>query len=294
MNIIGHKRIINLLDRSVEKRIFSQAYIFSGPESVGKLLVAKNFAKKLIGGDTESGVNPDLIVISPEIKEKKGVAKESVITIKEVRKLKKELSLSAYYGKNKVLIVNDAHKLNISAQNAFLKTIEEPFESSVIILITHKEEKLLPTIKSRCQKIKFGLVSLEEMTRGIEKMGEKIENNLIIFSMGKPGEVIEMSESPEKLESRKEDFLELKKLFSSSVKERIDLAEKYSRNEPEATARIEFWIWMLRIQAYKKIKEKKEVKRIFEAIESLTEGVEIIKDTNANSRLVLENLIINL
>ncbi|PIP27427.1 MAG: DNA polymerase III subunit delta', partial [Candidatus Moranbacteria bacterium CG23_combo_of_CG06-09_8_20_14_all_39_10] len=163
MEIIGHQKIINLLDRAIAKDAVSHAYLFSGPESVGKFTVALDFAERLIGNI--DSISSDLISIKPEIEENKGVIKKLDIKIEAIRNLLHKLSLTSVGGRYKVVIIDDADRLNRTAQNALLKTLEEPNAKVVLILVCQDERKLLPTIISRCQKMRFGLVKEAEIEK---------------------------------------------------------------------------------------------------------------------------------
>lgn len=132
---IGNTKAVKLLEKSMRNSRISHAYLFSGPENVGKLALAKIFSRGLILGkpldlEINGKKNPfDMVILSPEIEEKKGITKEKDIKIENIRNLQKELSLFPYEGKYKILIVDNAHKLTVSSQNALLKILEEPNET---------------------------------------------------------------------------------------------------------------------------------------------------------------------
>lgn len=295
---IGHQKIINLLDRSVKKGKIAQAYLFSGPESVGKFTLAKMFAKRLIEnkeswsdlGNREGII--DLMIAEPEREEKRGVVREKDIPIEQMREAQKFLLTFPGRGKYKILIINDAHRMTGSAQNSLLKILEEPNSTSIIILVTHQPEKIFPTLKSRCRKINFSLVDEEAMKEGLKQMKIKAGSEIFNFSLGRPGLVIKLAENKEILDSWREFAEILKKISSLGVNERLALAEKLSKNIPETVKKLEIWIWLLRnkTQSDKGVFSSENFRKIALIEKSVLE----ITETNANSRLVLENLLINL
>ena len=138
----------------------SGGYIFSGPEGIGKKMVAKIIAQKLNCtadlnkpcGSCSSCLriqklqHPDVHIIEND---------ESQIKIEDIRDIKREASFRPYEGVMKVFIIDNAHKLNSEAANALLKILEEPPKDSVIILITHKVQTIFKTVLSRCKQIRF-------------------------------------------------------------------------------------------------------------------------------------------
>lgn len=167
--ILGHKRQIDILQRAYTRNKLAHSYIFSGPSGVGKKLTAKAFAKALNCEDTiegditessrfqscgecpscqsiEEGTHLNYILVEPE---------KGIIKIEQVRDVLKSLSYKVDKG-TRVVLIDDAHTLNTSAQNALLKTLEEPPQNTVLILVTSRTQDFLTTILSRCQRISFG------------------------------------------------------------------------------------------------------------------------------------------
>lgn len=291
--MIGNEKSVNFLGKCIEKEKISQAYLFSGPEGVGKFALAKKFAQSLITKENFSEnielekIPLDLIIIEPEIEK----GKEKDIKIEQIRDVQKDLALFPYEGRCKVLIINNAHKMNDSSQNALLKILEEPNATSIIILITSEEGKILPTIKSRCQKINFSLVDPEIIEKGLKENDfSSNEKDLISFSMGRPGFAINMVLNPEEYKEKKEYFEKLSQIFRGGTNLKMEAADEISEDTTKAIKVLEFWIWILRIKNSDSFKNKVKKVKIIEQIE---EALEMIKNTNANVKLVLENLLIN-
>jgi len=149
--IIGHKKQLEFLKKKVELNQLSHAYLFSGPKEIGKRTLALEFAE-LLGSKF-----PDLLVVesvnsTSSIKNKKD---NFEIDTDQIRDVQKFLSYKSYHGGYKVVVVDNAERMNISAQDCFLKELEEPKGKTLIILVSSKPDVLLPTIFSRCQTIKF-------------------------------------------------------------------------------------------------------------------------------------------
>jgi len=127
----------------------------------------------------ETGAHPDFLIVSPE---------ERQIRIEEIRMIDEALSFKPFEGRKKIVVVDDADTMNISAANAFLKTLEEPPEDSIIILISSKPDRLPDTIRSRCSRINFGLLSPESCRHVLEgKIPAESMELVTRLSMGRPG-----------------------------------------------------------------------------------------------------------
>lgn len=158
----GHSRVIERLTRAVACGQLPHAYLFAGPAGIGKFAVARALATTLLceepDGDAcgactgclgaASETHPDLsITRMPE--------GTNEIKIDQVRDLQRRLRLRPVRARYKVAILDEAHHLNLPAQNAMLKTLEEPPGSVLLILVASNAAGLLPTVLSRCQRINF-------------------------------------------------------------------------------------------------------------------------------------------
>jgi DNA polymerase-3 subunit delta' len=144
--ICGNEKLKVYLSKLVEKNTVPQSLLFSGPEGIGKSRFAAAFAKMII--DTQKNVHPDIHHFQPE-------GKIGMHSIQTMREFTESVYLAPYQAKKKVFIIHDAHRMLTYSANALLKTFEEPALDSVIILLTHVPEQLLPTVLSRCQTIRF-------------------------------------------------------------------------------------------------------------------------------------------
>jgi DNA polymerase-3 subunit delta' len=161
-DVIGHDRVIERLQRATASGRLPHTYLFSGPEGVGKYTTACALAARLLcdaPGDDACGscagcqaavreTHPDFVVV----RRMEGAAE---VKIDQVRELQRRIRLRPVHVQRKVVILDDADRLNLSAQNALLKTFEEPPGSVLLMLVASNAAALLPTVLSRCQRINF-------------------------------------------------------------------------------------------------------------------------------------------
>ena len=219
-NIFGQDLAIKILKSVISKQHISPAYLFSGPEGVGrkktakifiKAILDKQFDKNLTKRKIENNNHPDLLWIEPAyIVQGKIIpqwkAKSEIISIKSPPKIRLNQikEIIEFLGKKplesdrSIVIIEDIETMNESASNALLKTLEEP-NKGLFILITKRQEKLLSTIRSRCQIVPFVRLSDNQVNKIIQKLNvfqevhdissEKIKE-LIAFSDGSPGKYL--------------------------------------------------------------------------------------------------------
>ena len=185
-NIIGQEFAKKYITNSIKNDKVNHAYMFEGIDGIGKNLFAKEFGKLLINVDNVDN-SPDYINIEPT---------GSSIKIAQIRELQSDIIIKPH-SKYKIYVINHAEKMTVESQNALLKTLEEPPEYAIIILITNNKESLLPTIKSRCEIIKFLPISIMDLKRYLMDRGveEKRSALLANFSRGSIEKALELSES---------------------------------------------------------------------------------------------------
>lgn len=193
-NIIGHKREKNMLEHIIKSNNVSNAYIFSGPEGTGKSIIAKEFASRLLGVSVDN--SPDFELIQPE-------KSENSIKIDKIRAINSSINLNPV-SDYRIYLINDAEKMTLQAQNALLKTLEEPSSYGIIILVTKNEQVLLETIRSRCLDIKFSPLSISEVHEYLisRKIEEEISKVSSILSRGSIKRALETSQNEEIVEIR--------------------------------------------------------------------------------------------
>lgn len=184
-NIIGHENIKRQIVNSYKQGRFTHAHIFTGPSGIGKSILAKETAKLILNKDFDK-TYADFFAYR--------VKKDKLsIGIKEIMEIIDEINKKPYEGEKKVILIHDADKMTEEAQNAFLKTIEEPPIGVYIILLCENTQKMLNTIMSRCTIHMLGKLSRDEIILFIKRkypdVSEEKITKLAAFSDGIPGEV---------------------------------------------------------------------------------------------------------
>lgn len=163
--IVGNERIKEQLESIVAKRAIGHAFLFAGPEGVGKSLFATALAAMIMDEydpgknhihKISSGIHPDIHIYHPE-------GKLGLHSIQTMRQMSEEVYLPPFEASWKVFIIHDADRMLSHSANALLKTFEEPPPRTLIILISHSAASLLPTILSRCSTFHFKLLSNEQI-----------------------------------------------------------------------------------------------------------------------------------
>jgi len=160
--IRGQDRAVALLRDQLAADRLHHAYIFHGPAGVGKFTTAVAFANILLGSDRDDASHPDLHVVTKELA---AFSDDATVRNRKLRNIPVGVVRTALIepvhraasvpGGRKMFIVDEAELLDRTGQNAMLKTLEEPPKGTVIILVTTSEDRLLPTVRSRCQRIAF-------------------------------------------------------------------------------------------------------------------------------------------
>jgi DNA polymerase III subunit delta' len=286
---IGHQKIIRFLERAKERSALSHAYIFSGPVSLGKFTLAQKLARDFTRCQKEA--NPDLYIARPEIEEIKNKIRKKDISVEQIRQLGQFLSRTSSGGHMKIAIIDEADRMTIGAQNAILKTLEEPPAKVMLFLIAENEKKLLRTIRSRCQTKRFNPVSAVMISKMVpDELKEKDE--IIFWSLGRPGLARKMMDDSRELAIRRQSAEIFSKLESMNLSEKFDLAEKMSKNTQEMLETLGFWSILARETMMASIFEK--ASSMSDISEKIGESVGILKTTNSNPRLVLENLFLEI
>lgn len=208
--IVGNDKIKAFFEKAIEENHILHSYLFVGIEGIGKALFARELSRKILCFQQEetencasciafqSGNHPDFYEIKPENK---------TIKIEQIRNIQQEISQKPVTSNRKVYVIIDSDAMTKEAQNCLLKTLEEPPEYATIILITSNEAKLLNTIKSRCMKVSFEPISIEQIKQyAMEKLHIDIPEQLIEASQGSIGRAIE-------LEKQKETYAQIDELL---------------------------------------------------------------------------------
>ncbi|MEK6715655.1 MAG: DNA polymerase III subunit delta' [Candidatus Omnitrophota bacterium] len=248
--IKGHSIQIKNLIADVNLGKLSSGYLFGGPSGIGKKLVALNFAKFIscenISGERQdscggcptckkidNGQHPDIFLVTADsakeidtmVSSKKEAS--SAIKIEQIKEIGKRSSFRPYEAKYKIFIIDEAEKMTQEASDALLKTLEEPPKDTIFILVSASERMLAATIVSRCRRIKFNALSLEEMKEMLiadYRLDETKAHFLSCFSQGRLANVLKIKDKDILTEKNSliDDFLR-KKIF---FKDRFDAQYK--------------------------------------------------------------------
>jgi len=260
-SLIGHENVKEFLTDSYNKNKISHAYIFCGPENVGKTKAAECFAALLLnqlphspsisqsemgqppysppvsqgeiggvrGGDDFQFLknNPDFFLIERGINEKTKKPSQDV-TIGQIRALGGRIESSSFLGGKKVVVVKEADLMNREAANSFLKNLEEPRGDTVIILLVNKIEALPATVMSRCQIIYFHPVSPQKIKEHLLALGADSSKADFIIKMAdsRPGLALRLFSDKNLFNFYKEETENFLEMLNLSLAERLAVARK--------------------------------------------------------------------
>ncbi len=325
-DIIGHQNIIRHFQSAIAQGKVGHAYILNGPDRAGKRLLADAFAQTLqcespeakkTGSpchacrsckQAESGNNPDIINVLHE--------KPNTISVEDIRtQVVNTVDIKPYAYAYKVYIIDEAEKMNVQAQNALLKTIEEPPHYAVILLLTNNADLFLQTILSRCVRLDLTAVA-DEVVRAFLMKQVRIpdyEADLCVaFAQGNVGKAITLATS--------EDFHDIRESVIDLMKRirEMDLAELVAavrRISDEKLVIQDYFdimmIWFRDVLLYKATKEidaltfkdeileiKKQADRsTYQGLEAVIEAIGKAKarlQANVNFELTLEMLLLTI
>ncbi|MBO8138226.1 MAG: DNA polymerase III subunit delta' [Desulfotomaculum sp.] len=250
-DIIGHKQNIHILMKAVSENKVGHAYLFTGPDGVGKNTTALAFARALlcedpINGDScnncrhcrqvNKGNHPDLHEVIPT-----GAA----IKLEQIHQLQKNIHYRSYQGGRQVYLIKKCDVLTAEAANSLLKTLEEPPGNAVFILISSRPYSLLPTILSRCQQFWFKPMSIQQIVQGLKRYSdvddEKAEM-IAAMAGGSLGRALALTGEDIK-NSRKKVLEILEKIYSGSI---IDLLQQSAELADNREMAVE-WIDLIQL-----------------------------------------------
>jgi DNA polymerase-3 subunit delta' len=288
----------------------SHAYLFHGPARIGKKFCAIEFIKFLncldekdrpcgkcrACADIEKGIFPDFTLVEPEGKE---------IKIAQLRKLEYYFSLSPSNSLFKAAVIDSAHSMTTDAQNSFLKTLEEPKGRALFILITEYPDRVLPTILSRVQKIKFSAIDKSEISEYLKTQSTPSAQiqKITDFSLGRPGLAISFLKDSKKLSEIDQKINDFNKLSKADLSARFKYVQELSKSEPEEIKNVlSIWSRYVRNRMISSLENQSQslgqknyssaqLQKIIERISNLQFS---FATTNINTRLALETLMLEL
>jgi DNA polymerase-3 subunit delta' len=317
-DILGHDRIIEVLRRSLQSGKIAHSYLFEGVPGSGR----KKTALTLIQGlfctvlpddacgecpscrKIDGGNHPDIHLIAP-------LPDKRDISIEQLREMQHILSLRPYEAPRKACIIDPAERMSVSAANSLLKTLEEPPGNALIILLTENAGMLLPTVRSRCQLVRFAPLSSEHVQSLLERDGMAPEAAALVAPMsgGSLQRALELDN--EALVARREAVLSrVERLDIHKIATVFDAAEELSGNREATIELLDMLLSFYRDAVHLGTGSRDIVNRsIRPAIESIAarrsfprnlEVLERIYETrravqrNANPKLALDHLFLSM
>jgi DNA polymerase-3 subunit delta' len=249
-DLVGHGWAADLLGRHVAGGRVRHAYLITGPDGVGKRTLALRFCQALhcaappAPGDRCGNCRPCAQIESLRHADVHEVARgegESLLGIDAVRELRRQLSLTSFEGGWRIALLTNFHDATTEAQNALLKTLEEPSPKVVLIITARLAELLLPTIVSRCEVLALRPVPVDQISQALESRGEAPERARLLAALcaGRPGVAIQLTSDPESLEVRSDQLDSLRDLLAASRATQFAFAEELAgrRRDVELEAR---------------------------------------------------------
>ncbi|MBT7409841.1 MAG: DNA polymerase III subunit delta' [Methylococcales bacterium] len=303
------------LTQSVKSDRLAHAILLSGQSGLGKIHFVGSLSKFLLCDEPhenlacghcqscllyEAGTHPDFKEVTPEDEKKN-------IKIDDVRKLCQQLSLTPQISSRKIAIIFPAENMNLASANSLLKTLEEPTPNTHLFLLAHRAEKLLPTIRSRCQQMKMSLPTQQQAISWLAQQADvKKPEQLLLLSQQSPLTALEFSRQ-NFISKRLEVLAELQQVQRKQINPCV-LAEKWQKI-PSMT--LLNWLYsfvadMIKIKStqnnhdlfnadvsenLKAISEQLDLKQLYCHYDNVIEAIKL-NDTQINSQMMIENMIV--
>lgn len=321
-DVVGHKDIIKYMKNAVEQNKLSHAYILNGQRGSGKKLLARLFAMTLQceSGESEpcgacrscvqttNGNQPDIITVKHE--------KPTSISVDDIREqLNGDILIKPYSSRHKIYIIPEADLMTVQAQNALLKTLEEPPEYAVIFLLTENADSLLATIRSRCVMLKLRNIKDKLVKKYLMEQLQIPDYQAELcaaFAQGNIGRAAMLAKS-EHFNGIKEEAIQLLKYIDEmELHEIVSAIKQINKYKLEVTDYLDiFTIWYRDVLLYKATKDvdglvfsdqlkyiqEKAKKSSYEGIEMILTSIDKAKQrikANVNFDLLMELLLLTI
>ncbi|MCH2305375.1 MAG: AAA family ATPase [SAR202 cluster bacterium] len=323
-NTVTHDSIVENIGNSFQIGNTGHSYLISGETSVGKTTLAFDMARmfncesndKPCSSCTQCvridrNVHSDVRYLVPN-------SSTDFIGIKHVKELKSEVYLKPYEGKNRIVIIDQIHRLTKEASNSLLKILEEPPENVIFILLTNKFKSVLPTIVSRCRIFQLKTTSRDVISLHVTNnfsINDEMVKEISAISEGRLGWAIKASNDFQIVENLKKEIIEINDIFNSGIDEKFkyidNLASEFSSDRNSLPMKLQLWIDFLRDLIFYKSGFKERLKfsimqKDYQIIGSQISYSEIVKlivnldsitqyfDNNINPKLLLERFVLDL
>ncbi len=324
-NYYGNDAAVSLLRAHIAQGSLRQAYLFCGPEGIGRRTLALRLAQAVNclnppqAGDL-CGVcrscrliaemrHPDLDIVAAD-------QRGGVLRVDQIRELQHRLSLAPYEGHYRIALILRFEEANLNAQNALLKTLEEPPRRVILLITAQDREQLLPTIVSRCEVVRLRPLAVSALAQTLieeQRADPTLTAQIARLAAGRPGIALRMLSNPSLQREQLRIIEEHLSLLNSSPLDRFALAEQLAkeRSKAEIHSLIENWLALWRdvilcahdhqqhltysdfSEPFAEIADQIGKEQSLAVIRELCRTLEILQG-NVNLRLVLEVLFLSL
>ncbi|MFA7059606.1 MAG: DNA polymerase III subunit delta' [Pedobacter sp.] len=317
-DILGHERIVEVFRRAIRSGKTSHSYIFEGTPGCGRRKTALALIQALFCGSSNddacgaclscrkviSGNHADIHFIQP-------LPDKRDISIDQLREMQRELALRPYEASRKACILEPAERMSVNAANSLLKTLEEPPGNAIIILLTENADMLLPTIRSRCQLVRFAPLPPEHLRLLLEQNGMDEASAATLAQMAGGSMQRAQELDNESLTERRELLLKhLSQINLDRIVTVFDAAEELGGNRDNALETLDLLLSFSRDMIHLSAGSNDIINTaIRPALESLSKGLNLervlqladdVMETrravqrNANVKLALDHLFIKM
>lgn len=298
-DIIGQSMMVKSLKSIIKEGKAANGYIFSGPKGCGKKMTAFTFALALNCSASygekpcgtcsscirlQNGNHPNIEVIKP---------KGASIKIEQIKQIISEVSKKPFENGYKIIILESADKMTPQAQDAFLKTLEEPPESTIFMLLVENQYSLLPTVLSRCQTFSLRSVALDEVEKYLKSRLDYSDSQIKLAtanSNGIIGRAVEMLKDENYFKQRDDFFVIVDQVFKADYTKVSELTARTIDGKPKAEAFVDFLMtWFRDILVYREMSQANNGLIInIDRLSDISRHSELLNDT------VLDGIIANI
>jgi len=324
-DLLGHEWAEHMLREHIARGSTRHAYLFTGPSGIGKRSLALRFAQALNCPTPTAPGEPcrtcrtcrqiermQHVDLSPVCAEEEG----GRIKVDAIRELQRLLALAPYEARYRVALLLRFQEANANAQNALLKTLEEPPTRVILLVTADAPENLLPTITSRCEVMRLRPMPLENAGRALAGLCslEADEARLLAhIASGRIGFAMKLNENPDLLEQRRQHLQDLQELLAMSRRERFSYVEQLNRQDSRSSFRRVMLDWLsywrdlhlsangssVPISNLDHVDEIRALSRRVDAVTACTclarleKALTVLDTTGVNVRLLMENILLD-